>query len=160
MCANFMRLPYSGRTQSRIICYDFANHHHYSVWWDNWKTKGHVESQVHSCQWQIRDLNPLQSLFQQSSRLQSPAYFRANPAIQVSVLLFTTRGRERPFKVNICYASTSVVSDSMWPHRPKPTRVLRPWDFPGKSTEVGCHRLLLIFPYQKTNISVEISVMT
>ena len=106
MCANFMRLPYSGRTQSRIICYDFANHHHYSVWWDNWKTKGHVESQVHSCQWQIRDLNPLQSLFQQSSRLQSPAYFRANPAIQVSVLLFTTRGRERPFKVNICYAKS------------------------------------------------------
>ena len=24
----------------------------------------------------------------------------------------------------------------------QPTRLLRPWDFPGKSTGVGCHRLL------------------
>ena len=25
------------------------------------------------------------------------------------------------------------------PHRLQPTRLLRPWDFPGKSTGVGCH---------------------
>ena len=37
----------------------------------------------------------------------------------------------------------SVVSDSLWPHGLQPTRLLRPWDFPGKSTGVGCHRLLL-----------------
>ena len=36
----------------------------------------------------------------------------------------------------------SVVSDSSWPHGLQPTRLLRPWDFPGKSTGVGCHRLL------------------
>ena len=29
------------------------------------------------------------------------------------------------------------------PHGLQPTRLLRPWDFPGKSTGVGCHRLLL-----------------
>ena len=36
----------------------------------------------------------------------------------------------------------SVVSDSSQPHGPQPTKLLRPWDFPGKSTGVRCHRLL------------------
>ena len=35
------------------------------------------------------------------------------------------------------------MSDSSRPHGLQPTRLLRPWDFPGKSTGVGCHRLLL-----------------
>ena len=35
--------------------------------------------------------------------------------------------------------SRSVVSDSSRPHGLQPTRLLRPWDFPGKSTGVGCH---------------------
>ena len=35
-----------------------------------------------------------------------------------------------------------VVSDSSRPHELQPTRLLRPWDFPGKSTGVGCHCLL------------------
>ena len=33
------------------------------------------------------------------------------------------------------------VSDSLWPHRWKPTRHPRPWDSPGKNTGVGCHFL-------------------
>ena len=37
---------------------------------------------------------------------------------------------------------TSVVSDSVQPHRRQPTRLLRPWDFPSKSTGVGCYCLL------------------
>ena len=36
----------------------------------------------------------------------------------------------------------SVMSDSSRPHGLQPTRLLRPWDFPGKSTGVGCHCLL------------------
>ena len=36
----------------------------------------------------------------------------------------------------------SVVLDSSWPHGLQPTRLLHPWDFPGKSTGVGCHCLL------------------
>ena len=33
-----------------------------------------------------------------------------------------------------------------------PARVLHPWDFPGKSTGVGCQFLLLgIFPIQESN---------
>ena len=38
--------------------------------------------------------------------------------------------------------SCSVVSDSLQPHGLQPTRLLRPWNFPGKSTGVGCHCLL------------------
>ena len=40
-----------------------------------------------------------------------------------------------------CYI-TSVVSDSVWPQRRQPTRLLCPWDAPGKNTGVGCHFLL------------------
>ena len=36
----------------------------------------------------------------------------------------------------------SVVSDSSQSHGLQPTRLLRPWDFPSKSTGVGCHCLL------------------
>ena len=35
-------------------------------------------------------------------------------------------------------------SDSVRPHGLQPTRLLRPWDFPGKSTGVGCHCLLRV----------------
>ena len=31
---------------------------------------------------------------------------------------------------------------SVWPHRWQPTRLLCPWDSPGKNTGVGCHFLL------------------
>ena len=34
------------------------------------------------------------------------------------------------------------MSDSSQPHGLQPTRLLRPWDFQGKSTGVGCHCLL------------------
>ena len=35
------------------------------------------------------------------------------------------------------------MSDSLLPHGLYPTRLFHPWDFPGKSTEVGCHFILL-----------------
>ena len=34
------------------------------------------------------------------------------------------------------------MSDSVWPHGPQPTRLLCPWDSPGKNTGLGCHFLL------------------
>ena len=34
------------------------------------------------------------------------------------------------------------MSDSVQPHRWQPTRLLHPWDSPGKNTGVGCHFLL------------------
>ena len=64
----------------------------------------------------------------------------------------------------------SVVSNSSWPHGLQPIRLLHPWDFPGKSTGVGCHCLLrdsekvdLKLNIQKTNIMASgpiISCMT
>ena len=34
----------------------------------------------------------------------------------------------------------------------QPTRVLCPWDFPGKSTGVGCHHLLCAYDIGKVKI--------
>ena len=49
----------------------------------------------------------------------------------------------------------SVVSDSLQPQGLKTTRLLCPWNFPGKSTGVGCHLLLQgIFPTQGSNLSL------
>ena len=31
---------------------------------------------------------------------------------------------------------------TLWPHRRQPTRLLHPWDSPGKNAGVGCHFLL------------------
>ena len=42
----------------------------------------------------------------------------------------------------LCCQVSSVVSDSVRPHGLQPTRLLRPWDSPGKNIGVGCHFLL------------------
>ena len=47
--------------------------------------------------------------------------------------------------------SLSVMSDSDRPHGLQPTRLFRPWDFPGKSTGVGCHCLLRHKIIKRTN---------
>ena len=61
-----------------------------------------------------------------------PSVFRYHPEIFIWGML--------------CYAMlcqvTSVVSDSVRPHRRQPTRLPRPWDSPGKNAGVGCHFLL------------------
>ena len=47
---------------------------------------------------------------------------------------------------------TSVVSDSLRPRGLHPTRLLCPWDSPGKNTAASCHALLQgIFPTQGLN---------
>ena len=51
--------------------------------------------------------------------------------------------------------SRSVMADSQWPHGLQPTKLLRPWDSPGKNTGVGCHALLQgIFSTQGSNPSL------
>ena len=47
--------------------------------------------------------------------------------------------------------SRSVMSDSSPPHGLQPTRLLHPWDFPGKSIGVDRQCLLLYFLYILTN---------
>ena len=41
------------------------------------------------------------------------------------------------------------MSDSQRPHGLQPTRLLCPWDFPGKSTGVGCHTRPIKFLFLK-----------
>ena len=48
--------------------------------------------------------------------------------------------------------SHSLVSDSLQPHGLQPTRLLYPWNSPGKNNGVGCHSLFQrIFPTQGSN---------
>ena len=39
----------------------------------------------------------------------------------------------------------------LWPHRRQPTRLLCPWDSPGKNTGVGCHFLLQCMTVKSKN---------
>ena len=50
--------------------------------------------------------------------------------------------RWAPELLSAAAAITSVVSDSVRPHRWLPTTLPCPWDSPGKNTGVGCHFLL------------------
>ena len=55
----------------------------------------------------------------------------------------------------LCYVSGSVMSDSLRPRGP--TRLLCPWNSPGKNTGVGCHSVLQgIFPTQGSNPGLQI----
>ena len=57
------------------------------------------------------------------------------------------------FRCDWLVLSCSVVSDSLWSYGLWPTRLLCPWDFPGKNTRVGCHFLLQgIVPTQGSNL--------
>ena len=42
----------------------------------------------------------------------------------------------------VCVCAHSIMSDSMWPQGLLPTRLLCPWNFPGKNTWAGWHFLL------------------
>ena len=51
--------------------------------------------------------------------------------------------------------SFALMSDSLWPHRLHPTRLLCPWNSPGKNTGVGSHSLLQgSFPIQGLNLGL------
>ena len=57
-----------------------------------------------------------------------------------------------PLSSSSSSVSHSVLSDSLRPHGLSPTRLLCPWDSPGKNTGMGCHSLLQrIFPTQGLN---------
>ena len=62
--------------------------------------------------------------------------------VETSIVLLKGFLWEEPSKHCCCCCVTSVVSDSVRPHRQQATRLPCPWDSPGKSTGVGCHCLL------------------
>ena len=65
------------------------------------------------------------------------------------------RGTVSIFQVSCCCCClvTSVVSDSVRPHRRQSTRLPCTWDSPGKNTGVGCH-----FPFQCIKVKSESEV--
>ena len=91
-------------------------------------------------------------LFHYPSRAAAHTIALGNYPIITACLLNTTTRQDAPRSRHIpirrskpccccCYVA-SVVSDSVRPHRRQPTRLLCPWDSPGKNTGVGCHFLL------------------
>ena len=73
--------------------------------------------------------------------LPDPRVKRSSPA--VAGTFFTTESPGKPsYHMHCCCCfSRSVLSDSLRPHGPL-TRLLCPWDSPGKNTGVSCHFLL------------------
>ena len=74
------------------------------------------------------------------------------------------RKKEKRQTLHICACSVaSVMSDSWRPYGPQSTRLLCPWDSPGKNTGVGCQVLLQgillqgIFPTQGSNLCLFVS---
>ena len=77
--------------------------------------------------------------------------------------LWTQRGKERLGqieKVALMYIHSltlkvTQICLTLRAHGLQPTRLLFPWDFPGKNTGVGCHpHLQEIFPIQGSNLSL------
>ena len=52
------------------------------------------------------------------------------------------------------------MSDSVRPQRRQPTRLLRPWDSPGKNTGVGCHFLLQCMKVKVKSLSSVLLFLT
>ena len=67
----------------------------------------------------------------------SPPGFPVLGILQARILEWVTISFSSAWKWN-----RLVVPDSLWPHGLQHTRLLRPWNSPGKSTGVGCHCLL------------------
>ena len=67
-------------------------------------------------------------------------------------LLYTWNKHNIVNQVCACWVA-SVMSKSLWPYGP--TRLLCPWDSPGKNTGVGCHALLQgsSWPRDQTHVS-------
>ena len=72
----------------------------------------------------------------------SPPYSSVHEILQARVLEWVVMPSSKLFACCCCCCCvTSVVSDSVQPHRWQPTRLRRPWDSPGKNTGVGCYFL-------------------
>ena len=94
--------------------------------------------------------NPLNSNFIQLHIISSVSIWKTTlhgHSFHTKIKLFYSLGTQ--YESEKWKWSHSVASNSSRPHGLQPTRLLRPWDFPGKSTGVGCHRLLLVCCFYK-----------
>ena len=78
----------------------------------------------------------------------SPAFYKPSLDIWKFFVHIMLKPSVQDFKHDLtsmgccCCCVASVVSNSVRPHRRQPTRLLCPWDSPGKNTGVDCHFLL------------------
>ena len=73
-------------------------------------------------------------------------------AWQFLLILFFSIATITSLHIILLLFSCSVMSNSLQPHGTQSTRLLCPWNSPGRSTEVGCHALLQgIFLIQGSN---------
>ena len=71
--------------------------------------------------------------------------------LEWGAIAFSEMLSRETYSKHVC-VSCSVVSGSLQPHGLRPTRLLCPWNSPGKNTGVGCHFLLQgTFPTQRSN---------
>ena len=86
------------------------------------------------------------------SLLSSRFYLQINVSAILSSLLVWPQRKCWVHQPTLCMLSRSVLSDSLRPQGLQPTRLLCPWDSPGKNTRVGCHFLLhnLLYHCQNT----------
>ena len=88
-----------------------------------------------------------------------------------SLLASNCEGREAPaqegcgLQGKMCVRTGAKSRPTLRPHGLQPTRLLCPWDFPGKSTGVGCHCLLhmivqLSHPYMTTRKTIALTRQT
>ena len=71
----------------------------------------------------------------------SPPGFPVPGILQTRTLEWVAISISNAWKWKVKMKSLSRVNSSR-PHGLQPTRLLRPWDFPGKRTGMGCHCLL------------------
>ena len=87
-----------------------------------------------------------------SQEAKHPPFLSANSSIHISPEFPMASQKFSHDPPCCCCLVTSVVSDSVRPHRRQPTRLRRPWNSPGKNTGVGCH-----FPLQCMKVKSEVA---
>ena len=65
-----------------------------------------------------------------------PSSLFSNPTFSEKPFLMVGKGLATSLPPLLCVVSCSVVTNSWWPHGLWPVRLLRPWDFIGKTTRV------------------------
>ena len=117
---------------------------------------GHVLMQQVTIIWQVKSLFSQQYLHSTFSILCFIFLFLSS-AIRnlVKSVLFLYSMCSRKLHQAIWPQLPHVMSDSWWSHGLVPTRLLCPWNYPGKNTGVGSHALLQgIFPAQGLNLGL------
>ena len=75
------------------------------------------------------------------------------PKVYRSISHSSQKPKTTQISISCCCVRHSVMSDSLWLYGLQPTRLLCPWDSPGKNTGMGCHFLLQgIFLPQGSNL--------